>query len=562
MKNWRIHIVLFVIVLFGAAIIGRLVILQIVDHGFYGALAHGQQNFPNVVMGERGSIFAKDKNGELITLATNKVTAFVFISPPEIEDENDAVIQLSELLNISQDVLREKIAKKNSLFEILKKDITQNEEKVIVEAEIPGVYVNKEVERFYPQGISTAHLIGFVNDDGNGQYGIEEQYDEQLKGKEGIKSEAKNPGGYLLKDALSTPESGSDIVLTIDYNIQAKAEELLLQATESLEAEEGTVIVIQPTTGKILALANTPSFNPNLYSQVDDIGIFRNSAIHTIFEPGSIFKPITMSSAIDFGKVTPTTTYEDKGVLRIGGYKIENYDERIWGKRTMTEVLEYSINTGVVFAEEQLGHRNFLSAIERFNIFKPTGINLPGEVYSENKEFRKGYEINFATAAFGQGIEMTAMQMVKAFASLGNKGNLINPYIIESIAKDGVVTPIEHKANDSTTISPKTASQITSMLVSVLEHGYSKSARVPGYYIAGKTGTAQISYSALGISKSGYSEKTYQSFIGYGPAFNPEFLVLVRLKDPQTKTAEYSAIPVFQDLAKYIIDYYQIPPDY
>lgn len=562
MKNWRIHIVLFVIVLFGAAIIGRLAFLQIIEGGFYGALAQGQQNFPNVVTGERGSIFAKDKNGTLITLATNKITSFAFISPPEIENEDESILELSLILNISQSVLREKMSKKNSLFEVLKKDITPNEEKSLADAKIPGVYTNKEIERFYPQGDSVAHLLGFVNEDGDGQYGIEEQYDKNLRGKEGLKNRAKNPGGYLLKDALNSPENGSDVVLTIDYNIQTKAEELLSQATESLGAEEGVIIVMEPNTGKILALVNTPSFNPNLYSKVDDISIFKNSAIQTLFEPGSVFKPITMSSAIDAGKVTPTTTYEDKGILTIGGYTIENYDKRYWGKRTMTEVLEYSINTGAVFAEQQLGHRNFLSALERFNIFKPTGIDLPGEAYSENREFRKGYEINFATAAFGQGIEMTAMQLIKAFASLGNKGNLQNPYIVESIIKDGVEIPLEHTVNNSTTISPKTASQITSMLVSVLEHGYSKAARVPGYYIAGKTGTSQISFSALGISKSGYSDKTYQSFIGYAPAFNPKFLILVRLKDPQTRTAEYSAIPVFKDLAKYIIDYYQIPPDY
>lgn len=563
MKHWRIHIVLLLIVLFGAAIIGRLVVLQVVNHGFYRALAQGQQNFPYVIKGDRGSIFAKDKQGNLITLATNQTRLFVFASPPEIENKKETILKLSSILFLAEDVVREKLNKEESLFEVLRKNLTSEQEQLLKKEEMPGIYVSKESIRQYPQGTSVAHLIGFTNQDGIGQYGIEEQYDEELRGKEGLLRQAKNPGGYLIENALNTPKDGSDIVLTIDYNIQSKAEELLLKAANSLKAEEGTVIVIEPSTGKLLAMANVPSFDPNTYSKVQDLGIFQNSAFQKIFEPGSIFKPITMSSAIDSGAIKPTTTYIDRGILHIGGYTIENYDERYWGKRTMTEVLEYSINTGAVFAEQQLGHRNFISAIERFGIFKKTAIDLPGEVASQNREFRKGYEINFATAAFGQGIEMTALQIARAFTALANNGKLVTPYIVEEIIQpDGTIIPVEHSSTDAAAISPKTASQITSMLVSVVEHGYAKSARVPGYYVAGKTGTAQISFSALGISKKGYSEKTYQSFIGYAPAFNPRFLVLVRFKDPQTRTAEYSAVPVFRELAKYIIDYYQIPPDF
>ena len=563
MKHWRIHIVLLFIVLFGAAIIGRLAILQVANHGFYRALAQGQQNFPYLTQGDRGSIFATDKQGNLITLATNQTRSFVFASPHEIEDKEEAILKLSSILSLSKDVVREKLNRQESLFEVLRKNLTPEQEQLLKKEEIAGIYVNKENIRQYPQGTSSAHFIGFTNQDGFGQYGIEEQYNEYLRGKEGLQRQAKNPGGYLIENAFNTPEDGSDIILTIDYNIQSKAEELLLESFNSLEAEEGTVIVIEPSTGKLLALASVPSFDPNSYSKVQDLSIFQNPAFQKIFEPGSIFKPITMSSAIDGGAIKPTTTYIDKGILHIGGYTIENYDERYWGERTMTEVLEYSINTGAVFAEQQLGHLNFISAIEKFGIFKKTTIDLPGEVASTNREFRKGYEINFATAAFGQGIEMTALQIVRAFTALANNGKLATPYIVEEIIEpDGTIIPIERNSTNYTAISPKTASQITSMLVSVVEHGYAKSARVPGYYVAGKTGTAQIAFSALGIQKAGYSEKTYQSFIGYAPAFNPRFLVLVRLKNPQTKTAEYSAVPIFKELAKYIIDYYQIPPDF
>lgn len=563
MKHWRIHIVFLLIILFGAAITGRLVVLQIVNQGFYKALAQGQQNFPYVVKGERGSIFAKDKQGNLITLATNQTTSFVFVSPPEVENKQETAIKLSAILQIPESVINEKLNREESLFEVLLKNLSIEREQRILSEEMPGVYIKKESMRIYPQATSVAHLLGFTNQDGKGQYGVEEQYQEYLKGKEGLLKQAKNPGGYLIENALNIPEDGSDIILTIDYNIQTKAEELLNRTIEDLNAREGTVIIMNPITGKIIAMATAPSFNPNSYATVQDFSIFQNFAFEKIFEPGSIFKPITMSSAMDSGKVTPTTTYEDKGILYIGGYTIENYDKKQWGSRTMTEVLEYSINTGAVFAERQLGHRDFLSAIERFGIFKRTGIDLPGEVSSENKELRKGYEINFATASFGQGIEMTPIQIVRAFSALANGGKLVNPYIVEEIVSpNGTVLKVEHDNTVSSPISPKTASQITSMLVSVIEHGAAKSAGISGYYIAGKTGTAQIPFSALGIPKAGYSEETNQSFIGYFPAFNPRFLVLVLIKSPETRNSGFSAVPLFKKLAKYVIDYYQIPPDY
>jgi cell division protein FtsI/penicillin-binding protein 2 len=268
-----------------------------------------------------------------------------------------------------------------------------------------------------------------------------------------------------------------------------------------------------------------------------------------------------MASAIDRGSITPQTKYVDYGILKIGGSTVTNYGNRTWGEKTMTQVLENSINTGAVFAEQQLGNTLFLKYIDSFGIFDPTGIDLD-EIYSENKEFKKGYEINFANASFGQGIEMTPIQLIRAYSAIINNGKIINPYIVEKIKNKEEITETKPVVREEAIISPKAASQVVGMLVSVVGNSYSKAAQIPGYYVAGKTGTAQISYSALGMNKRGYSEKTWQSFIGFAPAYNPKFVILVKLDNPDTKTAEYSAIPIFHDLAKYIIDYYQIPSDY
>ena len=302
-----------------------------------------------------------------------------------------------------------------------------------------------------------------------------------------------------------------------------------------------------------MPLCIVPDFSPNNYSEIRDVEIFQNPLTQKIFEPGSVFKPITMAGALNEQKLTPQTTYLDTGEVKIGGWKITNYDNRIWGQKTMTEVLEMSINTGAVFAEKQLGHQSFLEYVEKFGFFEKTGIDLQGEVFSENKEFKKGYEINFATASFGQGIEITPIQLARAFSAIANGGKLVTPYILEGKPPQNSETQV---------ISQSTASQLTAMLVSVIENGFSKKAKIEGYFIAGKTGTSQMPWPALGVQRSGYSSKTWQSFIGFAPAFNPEFLILVKLDNPQRRTAEYSAMPIFRDLAKYIIDYWEIPPDY
>ena len=549
--QWRIRLLMAGVALLAIVIIGRLAYLQIINQGFYKALAQGQQNLSSLAKGERGQIFAKDKQGTLYTLASSRKIPFIFVSPVEIEDKKQAAQQLSSLLSIPESKIAEKMNEEGSLYELIQKDVSSEQADLVAKAKIKGIYVGEDAVRFYPQGSFAAHVLGFTNQEGKGQYGIEEYYNSFLEGKEGISTTNSNPGGYLFS-SQDTVQDGSDVILTLDYRIQAQAEALLKKAVADLEAQEGSIVVMDPATGRILAMASAPSFDPNEFGSVPGgLERFQNPVIEKLFEPGSIFKPLTMAGAIEKGKVTPDTTYEDKGILERGGETIRNYDNRSYGVQTMRQVLEFSINTGAVFAEEQLGHQNFMDFIKRFGIFEQTGIDLAGEIYSVNQELQKGHVISFATAAFGQGIDMTPLQILKAFSAIANKGMMVNPTMTESHSKQPVRV-----------LSEETAATITSMLVSVVEDGFGKRARIEGYHIAGKTGTAQVSYSALGVPKAGYSDRTIQSFIGYAPAFNPRFMIIVEINNPETRTAEYSAIPVFHDLAKYIIDYYQIPPDF
>jgi len=531
MQSWRVNLILVFLFFFGLAVVSRLFFIQIMRGDFYKALAQGLYNSGEEKVAERGEVFFK--NGE--SLAINMDWPMVFSSPDKIEAKEETAEKLAAILNLNKDLLLEKF-KKDSIYEVIKKRLTEEEIKEIKELNLAGIFLGKETGRYYPQETLASKIIGFLDANQKGQYGLEEYYEEILQG--------------------TRKSRGSDLFLTVDYSIQFTAEKLLEKAKKDLDIEEGEIVVIDPNTGKILALAGFPNFNPNEYSKVADLSLFQNSVTQKIFEPGSVFKPITMAAALNEEEITPQTIYQDPGKIKIGGYKILNYDERKYpGDTTMTQVLEKSINTGAVFAEQQLGDNSFLKYIENFGIFTPTGIDTE-EIYSQNQEFKKGYEINFATASFGQGIEMTPIQLIRAYCALVNGGKIIRPYLVEKIRDNGEITETRPKTEDNSVISSKTTSQLIGMLISVVENGYAKTAKIPGYYIAGKTGTAQVPEGGVYSS-----EKTIQTFMGFAPAFNPQFLILVKLDNPKTKTAEYSAVPIFHDLAKYIIDYYQIPPD-
>lgn len=564
MKQWKTIAVLCLLSVFGAGIVARLAYLQIFNYGFYKALAQGQHNFTTVDTGERGTIYATDEDGNLYPLATNRRVAFVFVEPPKIKDSSATADALAKTLGVGAEDIITALQKSESLYEIIKEEITSEEERALLELNLPGVHVRSKNVRWYPEKTLAAHVVGFVNKDGEGQYGIEERYDDALKGRDGLAKNTRNPAIYLLFGQGDTARDGSDVVLSIDRNIQEEAERLLGKAQADLGVAQGNIVVMEPTTGNILAMASIPAFDPNLYSKVSRISTFQNGAVQKIFEPGSIIKPITMASALNTGSVTPETTYVDTGIVRVGGSKIYNYGQRSYGEQTMKDVLAFSINTGAVFAERQAGHESFLNYLERFGFFEPTHIDLPGEARSPNKELKEGREINYATASFGQGIETTPIQILRAFSAFINKGALLRPTIAKTIIDAaGAARQAAPKDNAPNPIlSAKTTGDIVEMLIGVVERGFGKAAKIPGYYTAGKTGTAEVSWSSLGEAKAGYSDETIQSFIGFAPAYNPRFLMIVKLDNPPTKTAEYSAIPVFRNLQKYILDYYQVPPDY
>ena len=563
--NWRINIILVIILIIGAAIIGRLFFLQILERKLYEAQALGQQTNFNDIVGSRGQIFCmssketKDNqsSSEIKSLAINKDNWTISVNPKDIKDKQAFSEMLSKSIDQSKEEILSKISSTDS-YVVIKKDLSSEDADKIRALKLKELSFDNSPKRFYPQGELASQVLGFLGGQGSGQYGIEGYYDDILKGKSGIQQEKSGIESlFSLGDQASL--DGSDVYLTIDYNIQFQAEELLRQEEKKDSIDAGQIIVIKPDTGRILALANYPNFNPNQYSKEKDLEIFQNSVVQKLFEPGSIMKPFTMAAAINEGKITPDSTYVDTGIVQIGPEKIHNFANEVYGKQTMTQVLESSINTGAVYAEEQIPHKTFFDYIDKFGFIKKTGIDLQGEVYSRNDSLKTGHDIEFATASFGQGVELTPIQIAKGFCAIANGGRLVKPYIVEKIVNGE--NKVETKTEVSEPIiSKQAASQLNLMLVSVVDKGFNSVAKIPGYYFAGKTGTAQIPLE----NGRGYKpdNNTIQSFVAYGPAFNPQFLIMVKLDNPKVPKSSLSAVPVFKQLANYIINYWQIPPDY
>ena len=320
-------------------------------------------------------------------------------------------------------------------------------------------------------------------------------------------------------------------------------------------AKGGIIIIQDPTTGKILAMADNPSFDPNNYSDYQP-GLFLNKSIQEVFEPGSSYKPITMAMGLDLGKVTPQTTFTDVGFIKAAEYTIKNYSDKVFGTQTMSQVLEKSINTGAMYVENTIGDENFLNYSINTGFGQRTGIDLPGEVNGDITNLYSKRKINYLTASFGQGIAVTPIQLINAYSAIANGGKLMKPYIVEKIIKEGGGEMVTKPEIMSIPFSEKTSNKLKTMLVGVVDNGFDK-ARINGYDIAGKTGTAQIP-----DGKGGYEEKEFiHDFLGFAPAYDPKFVILIKMERP--KGIQFAAdrlSPTFREVAQFLINYYKIPP--
>jgi cell division protein FtsI/penicillin-binding protein 2 len=550
--------------------------LQVLGYEKYKENAERQHTSELKTVGKRGAIYSKDfKSGELFPMAVNKTVYDVIVDPNILRNQGEAFqnVALEELKKffpeVGEDKITESIAKQNDSYELLIKDVDEQKmeelKSILTQKKLlkNGINFEPHQRRFYPEGQFASHVLGFVRKDdaGKGQYGLEQFYNEFLNGVAGYEKKLKDNSGVWIpiedKEGQKA-EDGMDLVLTIDPTVQFKMEETLAKLSEDFKPKTALGIVMNPNTGEIYAMASNPNFDPNKYFEVEDVGLFLNPIVSSTYEPGSIFKPLTMSMGIDTGVVVPTTTYYDKGTLAINDFNISNVDEKSYGTQTMYNVLEKSLNTGVVFVGNKLGRDTFKQYLEKFRINQTTGVDLPGEIAGnfDNLTQQHVRDIHFATATYGQGVAVTPIEMLTAFNSLVNGGKLMKPFLVsEKKSPSGDIIKTEPEVLD-TILSTETSNTMKDMLVSVVQNGHPKKAGVEGFLIGGKTGTAQKA------SVGGYSEDTVQSFVEFATLSNPKFSMLIMLDSPiGARFADSSVVPASHELNKFLLTHFEMIPD-
>jgi len=564
MSKLRVSLLFILIVIAATVIVSRLFFLQFLQHGFYSALARGQQQVFETIPPERGEILLTDKNSETSALAVNREYPYVYAVPKDVEDKEKSAKILAEIIGQDEKAILDKLSKPDDLFEKIGQRLNEEQAQKIMDLKIKGIGIKAEKLRYYPYGSLAAHLSGFLGDSQEGsvgRYGLEGYYEQILHGTPGSLVGEKDARGTILKslgENENAARAGDDLILTIDPNVQSIVEEKLKIEIEKWSADAGTVIVMDPITGAVRAMASYPNFNLNNYSEVEDAGVYANPAVSHIFEPGSVFKPITLAAGLDSKAITPSTTFENTGSVKIGNYTISNVVQEAIGTRTMTETLEESLNTGAIFAEQKTGDETFKKYVQDFGFDEKTGIDLFAETQGNIANLSENRPINFATASFGQGIAVTPIAMANAISAIANNGQLMRPYVVQVIRyangqEEKTVPKVIRKI-----LSQRTVTDLTAMMVSVVRNGTGKRAQIEGYTIAGKTGTAQVP----NFDRRGYSDKDIHTFAGFFPAFDPKVLIFIKLDDPKgVRYAEDSAAPLFKEIAQYIITYYSIPPD-
>lgn len=566
LKSFQIRIkivaVLFLVVFL--VIFTRLIFVQIFNHRDYKEEADRQYITPINSILKRGFIFFSKKDNSLVTAATISSGFKVAINPEKIVDKENLYLKLTPYLDIDKDTFMLRASKKNDPYEEIIHYLTKEQATEIENLGLTGISIHKENWRFYPGGQMASHILGFLaykGDDKVGQYGLERFYEEVLSS-----SKDKVNVNFFAEVFSNIGESAlingqGDIVTTIEPVVQNSLESELKNIFDKWKADEVGGIIINPQNGEIYAMAAEPSFDLNNYEKVKDVKVFRNPLVENIYEFGSIIKPLVVASALDAGVITPETTYFDSGKVIIDNKEIKNFDEKGRGQATMQDILDQSLNTGMVFIEKKMGHQKFRTYMKSFGIGQKTGIDLPNETSGLISNLDSPRNIEYANASFGQGIALTPIGAVRALSVLANGGKMITPHIVKEIKYENKIDQKkEYEIKDQSIIKRETSETISRMLVHVFDNYGNGQYKLKDYQVASKTGTAQV---ALKDGKGYYKDRNMHSFFGYFPSTNPKFLIFLYANNPKegARYASQTLIPPFSDLTKFLLNYYNISPD-
>ena len=513
----------------------------------------------DVLINDRDSVnLVEEEESGMFTVATDLELFNVEIVPRHVEDKRFIAKELAQILEASEQDIFDQINKDKWYIPPVAKRITKETADRITELNLKGVYLEGQYFRFYPEKNFLSHLLGFVDYSGDGKYGIEENYDGILKGEGGTLMGIKDNHGRVVKIEESEPgKNGSSIVLTIDRSIQYMAEKKLKEGIEKYGAEKGSIIIANPKTGAVLAMASLPDFDPNVFNEVasENQDIFINPTTSLNWEPGSIFKPFIVSAAISGKLVEPDTTPEDPfgNVVTVDGYEIHNSTDKSYGFETVSQILENSDNIGMIWIADKLGNGPMGEFIEKLGFGEKTGIDVSAEASGQISNYKKWRDVNRATISFGQGISTTPIQIIQGYSTIANKGKEVGLHVLDKVLEKGTEQRLYEHSGEREVMSEEDAMKVAQMLVSVVENGHGKKAAVEGYKVAGKTGTAQIPKDS-----GGYEEDDHiGSFAGFAPEENPEFVMLVKFDKPSNvKWAEESAAPIFGEIADWLLNSY------
>lgn len=562
------RVVLIFICLIALVLTSSLYWTQIIHGPSYRAKANKQYIKPvQSSVFDRGSIFFQSKDGTKVSVATIQSGFLVFMNPSLITDPGKTYQVLSQYLKLDKDDFLLKASKTKDLYEELARRVTSDKAQSIKDLSLPGIGVIKETWRNYPGTSLATQTLGIIGQDSNGvligKYGLERTYQDVLNRT----SLGTSAGIFVeifsgVKDSFfgGTIRAQGDIVSTIEPTVEKYLEDILKQTDKNWHPDEIGGIIIDPQTGEIRAIASLPSFDPNNLKNLKDASILANPLVEHVYELGSIMKPLTVSIGIDTGAIYPNWTYDDTGCMTLDTKKICNYDGKARGVVGIQQILSQSLNMGVATVALEIGKSDFVKYFGDFGFGDKTGIDQPNEATGLIKNIRNGHDIEMATAAYGQGVAVSPVSMTRALSILGNGGYLITPHLVKSIEYlDGSnknISPSKGKQ----VLKKETVNEVTRMLVKVVDTALKDGAiKMQHYSVAAKTGTAQIP-----DHKNGgyYTDKYLHSFFGYFPAYNPEFLIFLYQIHP--KGAQYASETLtepFSEIVKFLINYYNVPPD-
>ena len=560
--NKRIEYTVRVLLCIAVVLVGRLFFLQIIDKSDLQAKNLSQVQVDRKLQSPRGTIY--DRNGR--PLAMSVVTKSLYADPKMIKQSPSEVAELiAPYVTMSKEDIVKSLQEDTAFVWIdrmMEPEKSKAVAQLIEDKNLEGLNFVEESKRYYPNGNLAAQVLGFVGTDDKGLEGLEMVLDDELKGgiqKELVATDRK--GNAIFGSVLSKylPDKGKSVTLTIDASIQFIAERALDKAMEDTGAKHASVIVMDPKTGEILAMANRPTYDPNHYSQGSEED-FKNIAVTNLYEPGSTFKPIIASAALASGKWKLDQVYNDKGSFVANGHVMQNWNGEGYGPVRLIDILKFSINTGMAEIGTTTGADILSKYVRNYGFGSKTGIELPGEgdgiLYNPDDMSK----LDVATMSIGQGIAVTPLQMVRAFGALSNGGAMMKPHIIKSYSNSqGDVTSTTETSVVGQPVPAETAKTIVDILEKEVSEGGGTKAMVEGYHFGGKTGTAQ----KLDTKHGGYLDGQYiASFIGFGPVEDPKFVVLVVIDDPQKGSYYGSQIvaPVFKDIVSQLVRYYQMSP--